>query len=149
MGAMRDQRRQEWRDAIAVYAAVALGSMVGGVLRFLASSASLSLWGPGFPVGTLIVNVVGSFVIGFYATLTGPDGRVFASPQQRLLVMAGFCGGLTTFSTFSLETFMLMRSGKLLVAVANIGVSVVTWLAAVWLGHMLAMRLNRLKRTQP
>ncbi|MBS3651431.1 fluoride efflux transporter CrcB [Pseudaminobacter sp. 19-2017] len=146
---MRDGHRQDVRDAIAVYAVVALGSVVGGVLRALASSVSLAIWGPGFPVGTLIVNVVGSLIIGFYATLTGPDGRVFASPRQRLLVMAGFCGGFTTFSTFSLETVMLMQSGELLVAAANVAVSVVTWLAAVWLGHMLATRLNRLKGSRP
>jgi CrcB protein len=145
MGARRDRHRQEVRDTISVYVVVALGSMVGGVLRALASSACLALWGPGFPVGTLFVNVVGSFIIGFYATLTGPDGRLFASPRQRLLVMAGFCGGFTTFSTFSLETVMLMRSGDLIEAAANVAVSVVTWLAAVWLGHMIAIRLNRLK----
>ncbi|TIX37127.1 MAG: chromosome condensation protein CrcB, partial [Mesorhizobium sp.] len=70
--------------------------MIGGVLRALASLTSTALWGNGFPFGTLLVNIVGSFLIGFYATLTGPDGRAFASPLQRHFFMTGFCGGLTT-----------------------------------------------------
>ncbi|MGX9178193.1 fluoride efflux transporter CrcB [Mesorhizobium sp. L48C026A00] len=119
--------------------------MIGGVLRALASLTSTALWGNGFPFGTLLVNIVGSFLIGFYATLTGPDGRVFASPLQRQFFMAGFCGGLTTFSAFSLETLTLAQSGKLMAAALNIAISVVTWLAAVWLGHILAVRLNRLR----
>ncbi|WP_353641706.1 fluoride efflux transporter CrcB [Mesorhizobium sp. WSM2239] len=128
-----------------LYALVALGSTVGSVLRALASMASVSLLGPGFPVGTLFVNVLGSFTIGFYATLTGPGGRVFAGPRSRQFVMAGICGGFTTFSIFSLETFDLLQDGRLLAAGLNIGISVTAWLAAVWLGHMVASRLNRLK----
>nr|WP_287342364.1 fluoride efflux transporter CrcB [Mesorhizobium sp.] len=119
--------------------------MIGGVLRALVSLTSTVLWGNGFPFGTLLVNIVGSFLIGFYATLTGPDGRVFASPLQRQFFMAGFCGGLTTFSAFSLETLTLAQSGKLMAAALNIAISVVTWLTAVWLGHILAVRLNRLR----
>ncbi|RWB28504.1 MAG: fluoride efflux transporter CrcB [Mesorhizobium sp.] len=137
-----------WRktnEAVRIYATVAAGSMIGGVLRALASLTSTALWGNGFPFGTLLVNIVGSFLIGFYATLTAPDGRVFASPLQRQFFMTGFCGGLTTFSAFSLETLTLAQSGKLMAAALNIAISVVTWLAAVWLGHILAVRLNRLR----
>lgn len=133
-----DQRR-----AAVLYAYVAAGSVVGGVARYLVSLALASA--PGLPWATLFVNVTGSFVIGFYATLTGPDGRVFASARQRQFVMTGFCGGYTTFSAFSLETFMLLRTGMPWTGWAYIAVSVACWLLAVWLGHMLAVRLNRLK----
>jgi CrcB protein len=133
------------RDVSMLYGGVALGSVIGSVLRALASIASIALLGPGFPVGTLFVNVAGSFLIGFYATLTGPDGRVFAGPRLRQFVMAGLCGGFTTFSMFSLETLRLAQGGQLVVAGFNIGLSVIVWLAAVWLGHILALRLNRLR----
>ncbi|MER9237135.1 fluoride efflux transporter CrcB [Mesorhizobium sp. M0622] len=137
-----------WRktsETVRFYATVAAGSVIGGVLRALASLASSALWGNGFPVGTLLVNIVGSFLIGFYATLTGPNGRVFASPLQRQFFIAGFCGGLTTFSAFSLETFTLVQGGRLAAAALNIAISVVAWLVAVWLGHIFAVRLNRLR----
>lgn len=137
-----------WRktsETVRTYATVAAGSMIGGVLRALASLASTALWGNGFPFGTLLVNIVGSFLIGFYATLTGPDGRVFASPLQRQFFMVGFCGGLTTFSAFSLETLTLVQNGRYVAAGLNIAISVIAWLAAVWLGHIFAMRLNRLR----
>lgn len=128
-----------------LYAGVALGSVIGSALRALASMASIGLLGPSFPVGTLFVNVLGSFIIGFYATLTGPDGRVFAGSRSRQFVMAGICGGFTTFSMFSLETFDLLRDGRLLAAGLNVGISVAAWLVAVWLGYVAASRLNRLK----
>jgi CrcB protein len=132
------------RDTAVLYLAVSIGSLIGSVLRAVASMAALAYLGPGFPWGTLFVNVLGSFVIGFYATLTGPGGRVFAGTRQRQFVMTGICGGFTTFSMFSLETFILVQIGNLPAAGLNIGASIVTWLAAVWLGHMLASRLNRL-----
>lgn len=141
-------RRLRWRrmsQTFLLYAAVAAGSMIGSALRALASLGSIALLGNGFPVGTLLVNITGSFLIGFYATLTAPDGRVFASARQRQFFMAGFCGGLTTFSMFSLETLSLARDGDLVTAGLNIGISVVSWLAAVWLGHTLALRLNRMR----
>ena len=117
--------------------------MLGSLARYLASLLIPAV--AGFPWATLFVNVVGSFIIGFYGTLSGPDGRVFASTRQRQFVMTGFCGGFTTFSAFSLETFRLLHGGMTRTAFAYIAVSVVTWLVAVWLGHMLASRLNRLK----
>jgi fluoride exporter len=133
------------RDASVLYAGVALGSLIGSVLRALASIASIALFGPGVPVGTLFVNVAGSFIIGFYATLTGPDGRVFAGSRSRQFVMTGLCGGFTTFSMFSLETLRLAQAGRLAAAGLNVGLSVTLWLAAVWLGHIFASRLNRLR----
>ena len=131
--------------AAALYAAVALGTVIGGLLRALASLAIHAHAAPGFPWATLFVNVTGSFIIGFYATLTGPDGRWFAGPTQRQLVMTGICGGYTTFSVFSLETLRLLHDGNLPAAGINVVVSVFAWLAAVWAGHTIATRVNRLK----
>ena len=138
-GATKAQRRQ---TAI-LYACVATGCVIGSVARYLVSLALQYV--PGLPWATLFVNVTGSFIIGFYGTLSGPDGRLFASAEQRQFVMTGICGGYTTFSSFSLETFRLLHAGQTVLAFVNIVVSVVGWLLAVWLGHALASRLNRLK----
>src|ERR1700758_2046686 len=107
-----------------MYAYVAAGSVLGGLARYLASLLILPV--SGFPLATLFVNVTGSFIIGFYSTLSGPDGRVFASTRQRQFVMTGFCGGYTTFSAFSLDTFRLLHGGMKHIALLNIAVSVVT-----------------------
>jgi CrcB protein len=130
---------------VGLYAAVAAGSVIGSLLRALASLALQATLGSGFPWGTLFVNITGSLAIGFYAALTGPDGRLFVGARQRQFVMTGICGGYTTFSAFSLDTFRLMQAGHFLLAGMNVGISAVTWLIAVWLGHSLAVRLNRLK----
>jgi len=130
-------------NAAILYGYVAAGSVLGGVARYLLSLLIQLI--PGFPWATLFVNVTGSFIIGFYSTLSGPDGRLFASVRQRQFIMTGFCGGYTTFSTFSLETFTLLQGGLVQTALLNIAVSVVTWLVAVWIGHALASRLNRLQ----
>ena len=126
-----------------LYGAVALGTVIGGVLRALASLGAIATLGPGFPWGTLFVNLVGSFVIGFYATLSGPDGRLLAGTLQRQFVMTGICGGFTTFSIFSLETLHLAQAGALGMAGLYTGASAAVWLAAVWLGHVLAAAINR------
>ncbi|HEY6619563.1 MAG TPA: fluoride efflux transporter CrcB [Steroidobacteraceae bacterium] len=140
----RSPRLQTFWDKTGSYISVALGSIVGAVARFLVSVLSVSQFGDGFPWGTLFVNVTGSFAIGFYAALTGPDGRLYASPRQRLFVMVGICGGYTTFSSFSLETLRFVQSGKAETAFVYLFVSVITWIAGVWIGHALAARLNRL-----
>jgi CrcB protein len=137
--------RSELRDRAVLYGYIAMGSVIGGWARYLVFLAQIAWLGPGFPWATLFVNVTGSFVIGFYAAITAPDGRVFASSRQRQLVMTGICGGYTTFSGFSYETFELLRTGHALAALINLGISPVTWLLAVWIGHIAATRLNRLK----
>jgi len=140
---MKKTTSNDRRRAAVLYAYVAAGSILGGLARYLVSLAMDT--GPGFPWATLFINATGSFIIGLFATLSGPDGRLFASVQQRQFVMTGFCGGYTTFSTFSLETFKLYHSGMAHTALAYIAASVVCWLVSVWLGHILASRLNRLK----
>ncbi len=141
-------RRSVWRQKLwntaGSYISVALGSIVGGVARYLVSVLFVSQFGSGFPWSTLFVNVTGSFTIGFYAALTGPDGRLFVSPRQRQFVMVGICGGYTTFSAFSLETLRLVQSGNVRAACLNLSISIAGWMTAVWLGHALAARFNRL-----
>ena len=124
------------------YLWVALGSALGGVARHWCSGVAARLWGETFPWGTIIVNVAGSFIIGLFGTLTAPDGRVAASSEARLFVMVGLCGGYTTFSAFSLQSLALARAGEWAGLGMNIGLSVVLCLAAVWLGHAVAVAVN-------
>jgi fluoride exporter len=124
---------------------IAVGSALGGTARFWLSGYLARTVGETFPWGTLIVNISGSFVIGLFATLTGPDGRWLVSSLGRQFVMIGICGGYTTFSSFSLQTLNLMQDGEWLYAGANIVSSVAFCLLAVWAGHILALGINALK----
>jgi CrcB protein len=124
---------------------IAIGSALGGMARYWCSGVAARLIGETFPWGTIIVNIVGSFIIGFFATLTGPDGRIFADTLTRQFVMIGFCGGYTTFSSFSLQTLALVQDGEWLLASANIALSVMACLLAVWAGYALAASINALK----
>jgi fluoride exporter len=121
------------------YLWVMIGSALGGVLRYALTRITIPI-SYGVPWGTIIINVLGSFVIGYFGTLTLQTGRYPASDNLRLFVMVGVCGGFTTFSSFSLQTFDLMRSGAWGRALANVVVSVVLCVAAVGAGHMLAHR---------
>jgi fluoride exporter len=132
-----------------IYLAVAVGSALGAVARHLVSVAALAVLGPAFAWGTLSVNVLGSWLIGLYAALTEPDGRLMARPATRQFVLGGFCGGFTTFSIFSLETLLLFTGGRTGIAALYVTVSLAAWLGAVWAGHATGMRMNRLRRSQP
>lgn len=143
-GARSTARWRAMRGVVVLYAHVAVGAAIGGVGRALVSLAAIAVAGPGFPWGTLAANAAGSFLIGFYATLTEPGGRLMVSARARQFVMTGICGGFTTFSVFSLETFRFAEAGNHAMAAINIGASVVGWLASVWIGAALASRLNRL-----
>ena len=104
-----------------------------------------AVWlGLGFPWGTIIVNILGSFVIGFFATVTGPGARLVVSDQARLFVMVGVCGGYTTFSSFSLQTLELIQGGQIVRAGANVIGSVALCLAAAWVGYLAAASLHAL-----
>ena len=111
--------------------------------RYGCSGLAARYIGATFPWGTLIVNVSGSVIIGFLATLTLADGRLLISPDARAFLMIGVCGGFTTFSSLSLETLNLARDGEWLWASANVVLSVVLCLVAVWLGHIGAAALGR------
>src|SRR5512136_262523 len=124
---------------MAAYLWVALGGALGSVARYWFSGVVARQFGETFPWGTILVNVSGSFVIGFFATLTVPDGRWLVRPWFRQqFFMLGICGGYTTFSSFSLQTLNLAEEGEWLHAGANVVLSVVSCLVAVWLGHLLA-----------
>ena len=120
---------------------VALGGALGSLLRYALSIAALPI-SQTLPFGTLAINILGSFVIGFFGTLTLANGRYAVSEEARLFVMVGLCGGFTTFSSFSLQTLDLMRDGALARATINVVASVVLCIAAVAVGHAMAARLN-------
>jgi CrcB protein len=125
------------------YALVALGSAIGGTLRYWLAGV-ISADGAGtFPWGTLVVNVTGSVAIGLFATLTASDGRLYVPSEWRTFFMVGICGSYTTFSSFSLQTLALVQDGEWLAAGLNVLGSVALCLIAVWLGHLAAMALNR------
>ena len=121
------------------YLWVTLGSALGGLLRYAITRLTLTL-SISFPFGTVLINVLGSFVIGYFGTLTLQSGKYPASDNLRLFVMVGICGGFTTFSSFSLQTFDLMRSGGWGRALANVVLSVVLCVGAVAAGHVLAQQ---------
>ena len=131
--------------SLGTYFWVAVGSALGGMARFWCGEVALRLAGAAFPWGTLFINVLGSFVIGLFGTLTGPNGRFLIEPTARHFVMAGLCGGYTTFSAFSWQTLNLINDGEWLRAGGNVAGSVVLCLAAVWAGHVLALGLNGVK----
>ena len=129
------------------YIWVAVGGALGTTGRYFISGVAARLIGETFPWGTLIINVTGSFIIGFFAALTGPDGRVYVGSTARQFVMTGICGGYTTFSSFSLQTLNLVNDGEWVRAGANVGLSVALCLIAVWAGFLLASMINSMKWT--
>lgn len=115
--------------------AIAVGGAMGALSRFWLSTQVYAWLGKQFPYGTLTVNVLGSFFIGFLAIWL-LDRLI--SPEWRAAILIGFLGAFTTFSTFSLETLNLIENGEQLKALSNIGLSVGLCLIAVWLGMQLA-----------
>jgi CrcB protein len=130
---------------IQIYLAVAAGGALGTAVRYFVSGIVANAFGQTFPWGTLIINVTGSFVIGFFAVLTGPDGRLLVSGTTRQFVMVGLCGGYTTFSSFSFQTLNLINDGEWLAAGGNVAGSVILCLLFVWLGAVAATALNQLR----
>lgn len=119
--------------------AIAGGGALGALGRFWVSAGVYQLLGKSFPWGTLTVNVVGSFAMGFLLVLFLE--RLAAAPEWRAAVLVGFLGAFTTFSTFSIETLNLMEQGDLTKALLNVLASVVLCIAACWLGLILARSL--------
>ena len=126
------------------YIWVALGGALGTTARYWLSGVVARSFGETFPWGTLIINVTGSFVIGFFGALTGPDGRLFVGSTARQFVMIGMWRA-GRFRAFSLQTLNLMNDGKWLRAGANIGMSVVLCMIAVWAGVILAGSINAIR----
>lgn len=98
-----------------------------------------------FPAGTLLINVTGSFLIAFFGTLTGPEGRWLVPSNSRIFFMTGICGGYTTFSSFSWQALTLARDGEWLYAGLYVLLSVALCLFAAWLGYMAATLINSSK----
>src|ERR1700686_4087617 len=119
------------------WVAVAVGGAMGSVARFWLTSAMTALTGPRFPWGTLLINVVGSGIIGLVAAVALPPARVAMHPDVRVFLMVGICGGFTTFSAFSLQTLELLQSGDMVPAALYIAGSVLLCVLAVWGGWAL------------
>lgn len=119
--------------------AIASGGAVGALFRFWVSSGIYSLLGRGFPYGTLVVNVLGSLVMGFLYVLLLE--RTTVSPEMRGALLIGFLGAFTTFSTFSIETLNLLEQAELLKAGLNILVSVIACVLACWFGLVVGRQL--------
>ena len=121
------------------FLAISLGAIVGANARYWMSRSALRLLGPVFPYGTLAINVLGSFVLGFFMVWT--TQRVIVDPRWRLLVAVGFCGGFTTFSSYAFESMALMEQGQWALMATNIVSNNLLCLAAVLAGMALARLL--------
>jgi len=109
---------------------VGLGGFMGSALRYMLSITVYRLLGTNFPYGTFVVNVLGSFLIGFVMGLV--ENGVLITSNWRVFVTIGLLGGFTTFSSFSHETVQLLKQGAILTAVANVVYTVLSCLAATW-----------------
>lgn len=129
---------------MATYFWLGLGGALGTMARYWVNGI-VSTYFISFPMGTLVINVTGSFLIAFFGALTDPEGRWLVSPTARMFFMTGICGGYTTFSSFSLQTLTLARDGEWLYAGLNAALSLILCLLAAWLGYVAAMFLNSTK----
>ena len=123
--------------------AIGVGGALGSMLRYWCSFLIARTFGETFPLGTLFVNVVGSFLIVLFAEVTGPDGRLLVSSLARQFVMVGIFGGYTTFSSFSLQTLNLALHNEWMPALVNVALSLLLCLVGAWLGHVAGVALNR------
>jgi CrcB protein len=120
-----------------VFLLVCLGGALGSGARYIVGSLSVALFGTAFPYGTILINILGSFAIGWYAAHGHPHAPHPPSEEMRAFVMAGLCGGFTTFSAFSLQTFDLLRTGYWHLAWANVLLSVALCLGATMFGYVV------------
>ena len=115
---------------------ISIGAIVGANLRYFFGQSVARLLSATLPYGTLIINITGSFILGFFLVWTGE--RVLADPRWRLLIAIGFCGGYTTFSSFAYETFALFEQGRFAASALNVIATNVLCLIGVALGAALA-----------
>jgi fluoride exporter len=127
------------------YFLVAVGGGIGSLMRFAIAQWVLTMpvWSP---LGILIVNVSGCFTISFLHFVSDPSGEKYLGPRSRLFLLVGFCGGYTTFSSFSLISFVAARHGALMDLWLNIGLSHLLCLVGVWLGAIVAAPFPRASR---
>jgi len=114
------------------YLVVAFGGAIGSMLRFWAGGYVSERLGTRFPYGTFVINITASFLIGFIMTLLAE--RAHWSPNWRYLMVVGFLGGYSTFSSFEYESFRVFQDGEFLIASLNIALSVAIGFVSVWLG---------------
>lgn len=122
---------------VSTWLAVAMGGALGSLARFWLAAAITALTGPRFPWGTLLINVLGSFIIGLVAALTLVPARVAMHPDLRIFLMVGVCGGFTTFSAFSLQTLELLQAGNAGSAAGYVVASVILCIAGAWVGWLV------------
>jgi len=127
-----------------IFWSVAVGGALGCVSRYYLTAFIQQRAGPSFPVGTLLINITGSFLLGFIMRYALQSGAV--SAETRMLLTSGFCGGYTTFSTYSYETAMMLDDGEYGRAALYVGSSVVLALAGTLLGFAAANRLLALRQ---
>jgi CrcB protein len=118
---------------------VGIGGFIGAIARFALGSYIGNRMGSRFPYGTFVINISGSFLIGFILTILAQ--RADASPNWRYLIPIGFIGAYTTFSTFEYETLRTAQDGQILMAFANVSLSVIAGFAAVWVGVVVGRAL--------
>jgi CrcB protein len=127
------------------YYLVAIGGGIGSLVRFGVTQfmAPMAVWAP---LSILIINTSGCLVISFLNFVSDPSGNIYLGPRSRLFLLVGFCGGYTTFSSFSLISFNAVRHGVLLDLWLNIGLSHILCLLSVWLGAIVAAPFPRVLR---
>jgi CrcB protein len=122
------------------YIYIGLGAAIGGVIRFWLSNYTYKILPESFPYGTLIVNVCGSFLLGLIMFYFNERGLL--GPNLRVFLAIGFCGGFTTFSTFSLETMNLLRDSQFWLGFLNIGLTIFLNLLAIYLAYLISKLLG-------
>jgi fluoride exporter len=133
-----------WRHPVKLYLSIAIGGAIGCLSRYVLGSFVQQHAGPDFPVGTLVINITGSFLLGAFMRYALQSGTV--SVETRALLTTGFCGGYTTFSTFSYETALLIDDGEYLRAGLYVGSSVVISLLGTFIGFAAANWILSLRR---
>lgn len=122
---------------------IGLGGAIGAVLRYVVSGLDYKFSNGVFPVSTLVINLAGSFIIGF---LWGLFEVFVVSPTMRMFIFIGVLGGFTTFSTFALENFNLIRDGEMSIAITNIVLSNLLGIGLVFIGYGIARFLTNIAK---